>query len=231
MSYELLIPIIGVTWLSIGVVLALVMRRRGHMGFSWFVLGTLMGPMAVVFAVDTVLHDAPDDAQVVDPGVVRPGHIDVLVGVDGSPASVAAVETAARLLRPALGRLTLATVIDRDEPPGSDAERAAHVRLERARARVRALDPAMELLRGPRSEPELVILRGRPAEVLSAHAVDGGYEVLVVGSRGAGLAKTVLGSVAEALASRSAVPTLVVPVAAPVTTTGPAQAAHTIDAS
>ena len=230
MSYALLIPIIGVTWVCIGLVLALVMRRRGHLGFSWFVLGMVMGPMAVVFAIDTLRHEPPE-VEVLEPGLPRPGRIDVLVGVDGSPASAAAVDAAARLLRPVLGRLTLATVIDRDESPGSDVEHAAQAELERAAARVRALDPAMELLRHPGFRPELVVLRGRPAEVLSEYAVDRGYEVLVVGSRGAGLAKTVLGSVAEALAAGSAVPALVVPPAATPSGARPAHAAHAVEAS
>ena len=230
MSYALLIPIIGVTWVCIGLVLALVMRRRGHLGFSWFVLGMVMGPMAVVFAIDTLRHESPSEAEVLDPGLPRPGRIDVLVGVDGSPASAAAVDAAARLFRPALGRMTLATVIDRDESPGSGVEHAAEAELERAAARVMALDPAMELLRRPRFRPELVVLRGRPADVLSAYALERGYEVLVVGSRGAGLAKTVLGGVAEALAAGSAVPALVVPPAA-TSSARPAQAAHATEAS
>lgn len=228
MTFALLITI-GVTWVCIGVVLALVMRRRGHLGYSWFVLGTLMGPMAVVFAIDTLRHDPPTDAEVIEPGLGRSGPVDVLVGVDGSPASAAAAETAAGLFRRDLGRLTLVTVIDRDEVPGSGAEQAAQAELARAGQRVRALDPAMELLRGPRFRPELVVLRGRPAEVLSGYAADGGYEVLVVGSRGAGLAKTLLGSVAEALAAGSAVPTLVVPSAVTAATARPARAAHAIE--
>jgi nucleotide-binding universal stress UspA family protein len=210
MSYELSIPIIGVTWLGIGVVLSVLMHRRGQLGFAWLVLGVLMGPMAVVFAWDTLRHDADPGPQVVEPGVPRNGDIDVLIGVDGSAGSSAAVDAALHLFQPGLGRLTFAAVIPRGEAAGSTDERAAQLELQRQAARVRAHQPAMEILRATRLNPELVVLRGSAAEELASAAADGGYAVLVVGSRGAGITKSVLGSVAEALASGCAVPTLVV---------------------
>ena len=54
MSDNLGIVIIAVasTWLAIGLVLSLVMGRRGHDSFGWLVTGTLMGPFGVALAVD-----------------------------------------------------------------------------------------------------------------------------------------------------------------------------------
>jgi nucleotide-binding universal stress UspA family protein len=46
-----------------------------------------------------------------------------------------------------------------------------------------------------------MILSGRPADALSEHALRDGYQLLVVGRRGRGASKTILGSTAEKLAS------------------------------
>ncbi len=49
--------VIGVAWLAIGLVLSIVMGRRGHDTFSWLLLGTVLGPLAVVLAVEAGRHD------------------------------------------------------------------------------------------------------------------------------------------------------------------------------
>ena len=210
MSYELAIPLIGVTWVCIGLVLSIVMHRRGQLGYAWLVLGVLMGPMAIVFAWDTLRHDATNGPQVIDPGVPRRGSIDVLVGVDGSAGSSAAVDAAVELFQHGLGRLTLAAVIPKGDFAGSGDERAARLELQRQAARVRACQPAAEILRATHLQPELIVLRGSPADELVSAAANGGYDVLAVGSRGAGLANSLLGSVANALASGCPIPALVV---------------------
>ena len=210
MSEGLIVLLIGVAWILIGLTLAGVMHHRGHLGFGWFAIGTIMGPMAVVFAVDAVRHEPPAVAEVVEPGVPHAGTTDVLVGVDGSPESQAAVEAAVRLFHPGLGRLSLVTVIDSDEPRHSEMEALATARLEDQAARVRSLEPAMELFQATRFQPELVVMRGQPAEALAALALDRDFEVIVIGSRGTGMARSLLGSVAEALAARCPVPVLVI---------------------
>ena len=53
-------------------------------------------------------------------------------------------------------------------------------------------------------------MAGRPATVLDTIAAEDGYDLLVVGARGAGLSKVLLGSVASRLAARASVPVLVV---------------------
>jgi nucleotide-binding universal stress UspA family protein len=51
-------------------------------------------------------------------------------------------------------------------------------------------------------------LAGRPAEALQRLAVESGHDLLVVGTRGAGLSKLLLGSTATALAAHAKVPVL-----------------------
>jgi nucleotide-binding universal stress UspA family protein len=231
MSYEVLLPIIGATWVCIGLALSVFMHRRGQMGFGWLVLGVLMGPMAVVFAWDTLRHDGVPAPQVIESGARRGGQIDVLVGVDGSAASSAALDAAVRLFQHGLGRLTLATVIPRGEVAGSGDERTARLELQRHAARIRAQQPATEIPSASRIEPELVVLRGSATDELASAAATGGYDVLVVGNRGAGLAKSVLGSVARTLASGCAVPALVVAPPHPRRDVGPASLGTTSSAA
>ena len=49
---------------------------------------------------------------------------------------------------------------------------------------------------------------GRPAEELQRLAVERGYDLLVVGTRGTGLSKVLLGSTATELAAHAKVPVL-----------------------
>ena len=192
-SYETLVLVAAVSWLSVGLTLSLVMGRRGHDAFAWLILGTLFGPLSAIFAVE-----ARGDERL-RPELVRaressgPGPIDVLVGVDGSPESRAALRAAVELLGARLGRLTLATVILYD--CGVDRERTARA----------ALEQQAEAIGGG---PRLELLHGRPAPVLLERAVDDGYDLLVIGTRGAGASKALLGSTAVDVAESAKVPVL-----------------------
>lgn len=193
--YETVVLSLGLVWVVIGLTLSLFMGRRGHLAFGWFVLGTLMGPMAVILAVAVRRH--PEDRpsrELAAPGAAS-GEIDVLVGTDGSPESFAAFDSAATLLGSRLGRVTFATVLPYEA--GRDDERRATRLLETAVERSGCEDAGTELL------------HGRPSEVLVGVAARDGYELVVVGKRGAGLAKRLLGSTAAELARDAKVPVLI----------------------
>jgi nucleotide-binding universal stress UspA family protein len=218
MTYELLLPLIALMWVTIGLGLGAFMRRRGHDGFAWFVMGALMGPAGILFAIVSTAGRPSREPTVVSPGTPRRGGSAVLVGVDGSPGSAAAVAAATRLFGARPTRITLAAVVPDDG--GEDATRRATEVLTHEAEVIVGLQPAMELVSGEYLRPELVILRGRPSDALTAAASDGGYDLLVVGSRGAGLSRAVLGSVAEQLAGHCPVPVLVI------SPTGPARPRH-----
>lgn len=196
-----------IPWVLIGVAVGVFMGKRGHHGPSWMVLGVAFGPMlipAAVAARDDARRRAPEQVAAGHP---LPGTVDVLLGVDGSPAAEGAVRTVGELLGRRLGRVTLAIVVDHDtawNTEGVDHRRAVE-RLERA---------AAQLPEGTR--PELLVLSGPPAPTLVQHALDTEVELVVIGTRGAGLTKALLGSVAEDLARRATVPVLLVPAAIPV---------------
>lgn len=184
-----------ISWLGIGVVLAAALGRRGFDSTSWFLIGVVLGPMALPIAWNCVRRDESLSPETVAaPASARDvTGIDILVGFDGSPESRGAVDEAVVLFGERLGRLTLATVVPFDDAPMLDD--AARVALEEA---------AMELTR---HAPRLELVHGHPATALAAAALEGGYDLLVVGTTGTGRAH-LFGSAAKELARNSPVPVL-----------------------
>ncbi|MEX2100128.1 MAG: universal stress protein [Acidimicrobiia bacterium] len=132
------------------------------------------------------------------------GSLRVLVGVDGSDEARTALRTAIRLLGPRLGALTLASVIDYDtamsDEPWPERDRA-----------LAELEWCAQLA-GDKECPSAgtVLLAGVPSEALVRHAREHGHDLLVIGTRGRGASKLVLGSVASRVARHVDVPVLLV---------------------
>jgi len=190
---------VGVSWLVIGIALSIVMGRRGHNGFGWLVLGTLLGPLGVVLAVDAWRHSeqappAPLGAGI--PPIMGTGPVDVLVGFDGSPESIAVIDAVVELFGDRLGRLTVTTVV-----PFGD------IRLQERLAREALLRLGG---RTPGWTLELEVLHGHPSVAIGQYATENDYDVIAVGTRGTGITKAILGSAASELARHSKVPVLVV---------------------
>lgn len=185
-------------WVLVGLATALVMRRRGHHLGAWTALGVFFGPLTVALAVHhSRLRPTPSPRPTPRPR--RRHAVSVLVGLDGSPESIAALRAATNLLGSRIGRLTLASVIDYDTAGSSEdwEER------RRAEAWLREGARSVEKLR-----PDTLVLAGPPAEALKGCAEEGGYDLLVIGCRGGGRSKALLGSVASTLARGSPVPVL-----------------------
>ena len=89
----------------------------------------------------------------------RAGRARILVGVDGSPASLGAVEHARELLHGGAGDVRLANV--QPAPAARDAREAGE----------RALLPAMALLDAAQVPYRAEVVFGEPAEALLRHAV------------------------------------------------------------
>lgn len=190
---------IATTWLGIGVALSIMMGRNGYNSFGWFVLGALLGPLGVVLAVDARRHAErlePSTLAGRTPATTGKGPVDVLVGYDGSPESDAAMDAVLDILGDRLGRLTVATVV-----PFGDIREQERL----AAAMLRGLAP-----RQPGRVPQLEVLHGHPSAALHQCAMEGGYELIAVGTRGAGLSKAIVGSAATELARDSKVPVLLV---------------------
>jgi nucleotide-binding universal stress UspA family protein len=139
----------------------------------------------------------------------------VLVGVDFSPESRAALRVARNLVRQTKGKLTLAhvrpvsniraaVVEERGDllrrPPGGLARAiAAHYRRR------------FERLTGRRKDENCRLIRSDPAPGLCREAARG-YDLLVLGTRGRGLGtEFLLGSTVQEVIHRSPIPVVVVP--------------------
>ncbi len=196
-SFSLVLAV-GGGWLVIGLVLAVVMGRRGHSGFAWLVLGSVMGPIGVVMAFDAGRHEEAIGATTLagDTGVAGNGPVDVLIGYDGTPRSATAIDAVVALLGPRLGRLTVASVV-----AYGDVGRPRELAEEGLR-RLAADRPDQTLV--------LELLHGHPSVALGAFAAAGNYALIAVGTRGKGMSKAVLGSAASELARESTVPVLLV---------------------
>lgn len=191
--------VLGV-WVLIGVLTAFAMARRGHSAFSWGLLGAVFGPLVIPLVIEAIAEERDREPRVLHAGARATGSLSVLVGIDGSEESVAALDAAVILFGPRLRRITLAEVVSYEAAGGTPSEvrDEAAAELERLADSVRTLDP------------DTLLLAGRPAEALVEATVGGGYHVLVVGSRGRGAAKALLGSVARQLAGNPRIAVLIV---------------------
>jgi nucleotide-binding universal stress UspA family protein len=189
---------VGAAWVAIGLVASYVMGRRGHNPFGWWFLGAVFGPLVIFLAIDAARRSRLESVVVGQGGMPGEGSVDVLVGIDGSPQSEAALVSVCRLLGPRLGRLTVAGVVTFEA-----AERAGGDRAEAEESLARAARSVTICT------PETVILSGPPARALVEHAGAQGYDLVAVGSRGRGASKRILGSVSAQLVRQADVPVLV----------------------
>jgi nucleotide-binding universal stress UspA family protein len=199
-SSEMFIIIVVLVWALLGVSMAVVMGRRGHQPFMWLVLGIVLGPLVLPLAASAIRHDEPGLFERLSLGRAGTGSVDVLVGIDGSVEAEQALRKGVGLFGWRLGRLTLAAVLDYDVAAGTflaeDSQKAQRDLVRTAKAA------------SPR--PETVVLSGRPAEALRKYAVEQAYDVIVVGRKGHGANRVLLGSVASELARGDEVPVLIV---------------------
>ena len=115
-STDTLLIVLACIWVAIGVVIAVMMGRRGFSRWSWLVVGVVLGPLAVPIAVAATRDRRPPLVRRLSEGTAGTGGIDRLVGIDGFDASQAAARTALSILGP-VGRCTLAAVVDREPRP------------------------------------------------------------------------------------------------------------------
>jgi nucleotide-binding universal stress UspA family protein len=141
----------------------------------------------------------------------------VLVGIDRSPASLAALEVAAELAAVLGGSLSVVEAFEFDPPfplgpSAADTSRGEEHALERTAA---AVEELVREIRARGIAVQVVVRSGDPAATLLQIADDVDADLVVVGSRGGGdPADPLLGSVARSVVARGRRPTLVVPAAA-----------------
>lgn len=137
----------------------------------------------------------------------------ILVGVDWSEASLRAARRAASLASKLGARLTLLTVVP---PPTvmlgellSPSVIDTTPLLEAARERLESLSGRLREEYGVEVDYDAVL--GEPADSIVEYAVEGGYDLIVLGRRGlSGLDRLFLGSITRKVLERARVDVLVI---------------------
>lgn len=140
--------------------------------------------------------------------------MNIAVGVDGSPESWRALEMTARMAEAFGGHIDVLHARSLEGFSGAADGGPATGPLSETMAALedQAHAEARNLLDHRSLDWSFSVRLGRPAEVLLNFLQEAAVELLVVGSRGLGLAApAVLGSTATALVNLSPVPVLVVP--------------------
>lgn len=164
--------------------------------------------MTATTLTDATTSASPTSAPAAAP---KPGAGRIVVGIDGSESSKAALRWAVRQAR--LAGATLRVVMTWEVPTFAYASGMPYPGdLDLAGASRRTLDKAIGDVVGARDGLEVssVVVESHPALALLAEAVDA--ELLVVGTRGHGaFAGMLLGSVSEHCVAHSTCPVVVVP--------------------
>jgi len=201
MSGTRALAIIALTWVIIGVLVSVFMRRRGHDFWTWFALGAVLGPLALPLAFERARFH-PVDRRFAPKTTKAAGTLDVLAGIDGSAESIAAVQCALGLFDDSVTSLTLATVVDFDAAGSYTGE---ETREEAEKLLLRAvLDIEFEPV-------TTTLLFGRPDQALAEYAAERELELIVVGARGHGISEALFGSVTARLVGGAEVPVFVGP--------------------
>ncbi|MDG9702830.1 universal stress protein [Streptomyces sp. DH37] len=187
-----------VVWVATGLLTVWWLARRGHGGPGWLLLGVVFGPVLALVAGERVRR-RPTRVARTEAGPRGPGRLRVLVGVDGSAESEAALGLAVVLFGPYTETLVAAQVVDYDA-----AELDERGRIAEAGSRLGAV---AEEYGGRVTACE--ILAGPPAAALARFAGENGIDVVVVGRHGRGLSKRLLGDVAREMIRDGSVPVLV----------------------
>jgi nucleotide-binding universal stress UspA family protein len=183
-------------WLLSGVVGYYYLYRHGHPSLVWLLGGLILGPFSLLVFIDRV--ERSSHVLVERPAVDSSG-MKVVVGLDGSADSEHALQVAQRVMGDRECCLVLCEVVDYDtetDPSGAGVAAATD-----------RLDTVAKSLPGRHVTVEVVA--GRPAQALAEVADRLDADMVVVGTRGRGVSRRLLGSVAEGLLDVSPRPVMV----------------------
>lgn len=191
-----------IVWSSIGLFLALLYRRRGHNFLFYGALGIWLGPLVALVMWSASRQQDTDVVRVLRDGRPSSGWIDVLVGVDGSIASVESVRSVVSILGRSVRRIRIVSALDTEtanSPAFFRNDDELEHRLRDAASRIGFPDA------------ELALVSGRADRALVRHATEAGFDALVVAHRAHRLGAAIFGSAVQRLARDSTIPLIIGP--------------------
>ena len=170
-------PLVGIVffalWITAGLVTAVILSRHGHDLRSNGAVGVVFGPLYIPFAMRLRREERAVKPVLVSEGHSGSGPVDVLIGLQGSPAGAASALPVLQLLGHRVGRVTLARVLDFESIQDDDDRAAAEAELSCASLFLVEYDPS------------LLLLPGHPLEAPREYAASAGFDaVIVVGDPG-----------------------------------------------
>jgi nucleotide-binding universal stress UspA family protein len=195
---------IVVVSMLVAVVLA---SRWGRDPFGFALLAAVLGPIAIVALVGSRQADRARAHQFEGAAAGSEGHQQVLVPVDGSASSTRAVESIARLGLSDAEAIVL-TVLPHEAQPGKQA--SGPLLQEHERQVTRLTSDAVRVLSVAGVPSRVVVGYGVPGEEIVEAAKSQGAGMIIIGRRGAGLTKALLGSVSDHVVKHASVPVVVI---------------------
>jgi nucleotide-binding universal stress UspA family protein len=178
--------------------------RWGRDPFGWALLTAVLGPIALVGLIGTRQSDTQRPGTMERSAARGTGGRCVLAPVDGSDASLRVARYIAET-QPAGTEVALIAVLTHEQRPSGGAGEAEH------RQRVSAMTGAAEAIVREAGLPARVIVGyGAPGETIVRAAGDENPDLIVVGRRGAGLSKALLGSTSDHVVKHAQHPVVVI---------------------
>lgn len=183
---------------------SLVMIGAGEASLEQRLIGSTAG---------SVVRHAHEPVWVAKPKPDEP-LLDILCGIDGSVASGAALDAAARVCERFEGKLTVVSALHGPDfnPMGMSKHEVESEIASYREQREQELDAFIDARDLGGVKPTRLYEWGLPADVLLSHADDEEYDLMVVGRSGrTGLSRVLLGSTAERVMRRIPCSLLVLP--------------------
>jgi len=207
---EVLVP-----WLIVVVVTMIVVtylaRRWGRDPFGWLLLSAAMGPIAIVALMGTRSADVERGRRPSTTGTPRlPVHARILVGCDGSDAGLRIADHIERHLSQS-AEVFLACVLPLEAEPGRDKRAKLDCDAQVARMAEETLGILrVGTLASGRPAARTVVAFGQPGAEIVRLAEREQADLIIVGRRGAGLSRALLGSVSDYVTKHAKCPVLIV---------------------
>jgi nucleotide-binding universal stress UspA family protein len=179
--------------------------RWGRDAFGWALLTAVLGPIALVGLVGTRQSDIlrPEPFEHLDGGAGAAHGERVLLACDGSAPVVRAAQRLARM--PGVAEAVLLIVLPHEALPRDAGSRAEHDHAVEA-----ATGASLGVLRTAGVPARVVVGYGVPGEEILRCAGEEQAGTILVGRRGNGLTKALLGSVSGYVVKHASQPVLVV---------------------